>query len=1315
MLQSQAESSSASQSATLISVDGVLNGQLPDGSIVGHVAGDTLVPGEILMSAPGTQAQIQMADGRIIGLPGGANMSLEELASLDTVEQDIAEMGAPENGSEQEMPDVDDSGAPQGRTEQSRENGENGESGENGVEAVQGGTQNLGGFDSTPLLSPAVDFLSPEPVNNTISSSPGTVATQGSGISGGSSAANDSVATAGQAGSSASGVAAAFSSGLNSQPVVDNSGVAVNNSSNSTSNNSSNSSSGGNVVVDPGGSQVDDNSQPSQTAMSLQDDNATVRIGAQLQSQEGVLSNDTLPEGATVTSINGVNIAAQGQTVIQGKMGALTATASGEYSYSSTAVDIQDGMLGQWTFDSLNGSILADTGSDGQSDEDLTNSNGQLVAGLSGTALSVSGGQYASATVDNEVSLTSGDLESFSMALSFKAASGNDFSGRQVLFSNFNGNTGVVAYIDNGTLYVGGANSATTVAFTTFDLSSVDASDWHNIVLAYDADEGEIKGYFDGEAMTGSPGTLANFETQTEFTLTFGASTGSLVYHDGASSSTNGFNGLIDEARFYNRELEATDVVALAANQLDTTLEESFTYTVTDSGGNTATADLDIVLQENYNNLPVIEGQALTVAQAQSASSVTIPSLGLLGNVSDPDGDTVTLANIDGTVISSSGTTNISGQYGTLVVSADGTYSYVPLNSATAGGTDTFNVVVTDGSGQTSATLTVNVLANGFAANDSATVYESEADDALFLVFDSTGNRLMAVNSETGVGHKLYSGSHEFLDITVGTDNTVYGIVSGLIVSIDISNGTTTNVVNHGLNQVKGMTMAPDGTMYVVNGNGILHSVDMTSGTATSIGSVGGTPAGGMTWHNGEAYLYTTASGGKLVKVDVSDYQVTTVATNTGAMTGLASTNGKLVAVNEDGEMFEINPSTGAATELEDSLGQDVVGATQLAQGQAGGNILSNDTDASAVTQVMGTSGQNTAINSSGVTIVAGTFGNLHISADGSYTYHVDNSKPAFDDIDQGQTANDRFVYTATNDNNQTAQSVLTMFVSGATDVSVASAPAFNNALKTYIFDENNDTQSVAFNFDAGSNQKITGITISGHENGSLSSPTALTDAGSVTAEYDSWSWSATSGNNAGLQEFNGEGFTLSDVNDGLSGNLHIEVTVTSYNTDGTPADSWTTTVPLDARVLYLEDSILGDSGENTLTGTAQNELIIGGGGNDLLSGGDGMDVFGWQSGHVGTVNNPTVDTITDFALGSTGDVLQLADLIPESVGATNLDEYLSFNFDSGNTTIDVSTIAGGDTVQQIVLQGVDLSSAYGTTDATTLINNLTDDGNLMT
>ncbi|BAJ03817.1 RTX toxin, putative [Shewanella violacea DSS12] len=127
------------------------------------------------------------------------------------------------------------------------------------------------------------------------------------------------------------------------------------------------------------------------------------------------------------------------------------------------------------------------------------------------------------------------------------------------------------------------------------------------------------------------------------------------------------------------------------------------------------------------------------------------------------------------------------------------------------------------------------------------------------------------------------------------------------------------------------------------------------------------------------------------------------------------------------------------------------------------------------------------------------------------------------------------------------------------------------------------------------------------------------------------------------------------------------------------------------------DDLLFGQGGNDVLIGGLGDDVLIGGLGDDTLTGGTGADTFIWSAGSTGT------DHITDFHLGE--DKLDLSDLL-QGENAGNLGQYLHFTVDNGTTTIEVDANHDGHVDQLIILDGVDLATAYGATDEA-IINGL--------
>jgi len=158
--------------------------------------------------------------------------------------------------------------------------------------------------------------------------------------------------------------------------------------------------------------------------------------------------------------------------------------------------------------------------------------------------------------------------------------------------------------------------------------------------------------------------------------------------------------------------------------------EDLFTYTVTDSAGNSSTANLS-VRAVGVNDAPIaqadtyyIEGTVaeVSVAAAEGVLAGHVEDEGsteIVGTDVDPDGDALVVlkvaVGIDGPLNTDAGTA-IQGAYGTLILRADGSFSYAPNAAALelpAGEAveDLFRYSVSDGQGGVSeTTLSIRLL-----------------------------------------------------------------------------------------------------------------------------------------------------------------------------------------------------------------------------------------------------------------------------------------------------------------------------------------------------------------------------------------------------------------------------------------------------------------------------------------------------------------------------------------------------------------------------------------------------------------------------
>ena len=142
---------------------------------------------------------------------------------------------------------------------------------------------------------------------------------------------------------------------------------------------------------------------------------------------------------------------------------------------------------------------------------------------------------------------------------------------------------------------------------------------------------------------------------------------------------------------------------------------------------------------------------------------------------------------------------------------------------------------------------------------------------------------------------------------------------------------------------------------------------------------------------------------------------------------------------------------------------------------------------------------------------------------------------------------------------------------------------------------------------------------------------------------------------------------------------------------------------------LESDDTIDDQAGNDTVYGGSGNDILVGGSGNDMLVGGEGSDTYIWNASDLGTSEAPAEDVIVGFETGQGGDVLDFADLLQDET--ESLESVLNFNFQDGDTTIDINP-GGGATTQSITLRDVDLTVG-GSLSGADIINNLLDNGNL--
>ncbi len=436
---------------------------------------------------------------------------------------------------------------------------------------------------------------------------------------------------------------------------------------------------------------------------------------------------------------------------------------------------------------------------------------------------------------------------------------------------------------------------------------------------------------------------------------------------------------------------------------------DSFTYTVTDSRGASATATVSVTVRPK-NDVPVANPDTASVAED---GSVDIP---VLANDTDLDGDTLRVFS------------TVPGAHGTVSSQPDGTIRYTP--EANFNGTDTFTYTATDDRGgttpATTVTVTVTPVNDGPVANaDTASVTEDGTVDVAVLSNDTDPendtltvtsvtqgtNGAVVINPDKTVKYTPsanYNGSDSFTyTVSDGNGGSATATVTVTISAVNdapVANADTASVAEDGMVNVTVLSNDTDPE------NDTLTVTSVTQGTNGTVSinpdkTVKYTPS--ANYNGSDSFTYTVSDGN-------GGSATATVTITVSAVNDAPVANADTASVAEDGA---VNVS-----------------------------VLSNDTDA-----------DNDTLTVTAVT--QGTNGAVSINPDKTVRY-----VPA-----ANYNGPDSFTYTVSDGNGGTATATVTVTVTSGNDAptanadaaSVAEDGAVNITVLANDTDPENDTLSV--------------------------------------------------------------------------------------------------------------------------------------------------------------------------------------------------------------------------------------------------------------
>ena len=380
-----------------------------------------------------------------------------------------------------------------------------------------------------------------------------------------------------------------------------------------------------------------------------------------------------------------------------------------------------------------------------------------------------------------------------------------------------------------------------------------------------------------------------------------------------------------------------------------------------------------------------------------------------------------------GNEVSAEGTTTIEGQYGTLTIQSDGTYTYT-LNETNikvmgltgaedeAPLTDTFTYTLTDKDGDKDTaelTITITGADHEVAAftPQNLTVDEALLPDGPGSGQEVTASGSFAVVVKDGLG-ELYIGDQK-VGLKIAEDGTVTVADRGVHYDDPRNTGEGTG---EGYLTIDSVERNEDGYTYTVN----------------------------YTYHLTEATQEHAEEGAdSLSEQDKQHtFQVTVVDQDDDRRSATIS-----IDITDD--VPYANPDYNFVQEA-DPTDQVNVTATGNVLTGAQGDILVDTSadvpgaDGASVTAIASKDGQEgTATDTEGQWTVTGKYGTLIINADGSYTYTLHENNREVMDLRDEETLEDVFTYTLTDADRDSSKAALTITITGTNhDVTIGNVSA---------------------------------------------------------------------------------------------------------------------------------------------------------------------------------------------------------------------------------------------------------------------------------
>ena len=422
---------------------------------------------------------------------------------------------------------------------------------------------------------------------------------------------------------------------------------------------------------------------------------------------------------------------------------------------------------------------------------------------------------------------------------------------------------------------------------------------------------------------------------------------------------------------------------------------DSFTYMVNDGSADSEAATVTINVTA-VNDGPVAVNDAYTMDED---TTLTLAAPGILGNDTDPDGDTLSASLVSGP------------SHGTLTLNADGSVSYTP--EVNFNGTDSFTYLASDGSLE-SAAATVTIDVGGIEDPPLAVNDEYTTDEDVPLAVDvATG--LLANDSDpdsSSLTVSLVSGPVNG-SVTLNPDGSFNYVPNADFHGVDgfsytVSDGTLESDVATVTLNVTSVDDAPvaqndaystdEETTLTVDAAGVLANDSDVDGDPLSAALVSGPSHGTLTLNADGSFSYTP-------EADFSGEDSFVYKAEAGSLSGEATVTISVNSLND--------APVGVADEY--TVDEDGILNVDAADG-----VLTNDTDPDGDTL-------------SAVLVSGPTSGTMTLNGDGSFDYAPGANF----------NGSDSFVYMASDGTTESAETTVTITVNPGNDAPVAEADSF--------------------------------------------------------------------------------------------------------------------------------------------------------------------------------------------------------------------------------------------------------------------------------